>query len=201
EAILASWSCGILKQSFRIENQTHPAIAENRSSRHAANSLQRLSQALDYHFLLADQLVHRQTETAPPALGHNQDARAQIFRLRLYAKAAVEAHYRQKRAADQRHLVPLVHGREHFFGRPHQLADRKHRHHKPFVAHSSYQSVDYGHSERQLDIERRARAARRANVDLAAHLFHLPAHHIHAHAAPRDGRHLLRGREAGMEDQ
>ena len=63
------------------------------------------------------------------------------------------------------------------------------------------QRRDDGQRERDLDHEGGAAALDRVQLDRAADLLDVGAHHVHADAAAGHGGDLRRGREAGLEDE
>lgn len=63
------------------------------------------------------------------------------------------------------------------------------------------EAVDDGHRERRAQPEPGPLAPFGRDVDASAELFDFSQHDVHAHAPARQGRHGLRGRQAGGEDE
>ena len=95
-------------QSGQIQNQPDPSIAQNGAPGHSLNFLEPVAQTLDYDLLLADQLIHHQTESPPVAFGHDQQALAGIFGTRPDAKLSVKPHHGEQVSAHHHHLAPIL---------------------------------------------------------------------------------------------
>ena len=85
--------------------------------------------------------------------------------------------------------------------RPHQFDDRQLRDRKAVAGGFHDQGRDDGQGQRDLDGDGRALAGHRLDVDGAADLVDIGAHHVHADAAAGDRGDGSRGREARREDE
>ena len=110
-----------------------------------------LLQALDDDFLLADEIVHHQTELAPFTLGDDQQSFPGVLGFRLDAKDAVQAHDRQRHPYQDRLVAAfdgedlLRRGSKHFF-------DREDWNDVPVLADADHKAIDNRQGKREAVI-------------------------------------------------
>ena len=86
-------------------------------------------------------------------------------------------------------------------GHMHQFRERALGKRETLVEAAHNQRGNDGQRERNAQAQGGSLAGARIDFDLAADLFHVGAHHVHAHAAAADVGHRGGGREAGQKDQ
>ena len=193
-----------LGDAVGIDDHDDGAIAQNGVAGEHVDVTQLGRHRLDHDFLGVEHAVDHDAEGLAADLGDDDEA---VFRIGGGAVVDLEqllqVHQRQQLVAQTQYrgvLDPL----DAMLGigaRPHQFDHRQLRNGKAVAAGFHDQRRDDGERQRNLDGDGGALAGHRLDVDGAADLVDIGAHHVHADAAAGHAGHGGRGREARREDE
>ena len=159
---------------------------------------------LDHDFLGVEHAVHHDAEGLVADLRHHDEAVLRIGRRAVIdLQELLQMHQRQELVAQAQDggVLDALDAMLGIGARAHQLDHRQFRDREAVAAGFHDQRRDDGERQRDLDGDRGALAGHRFDIDGAADLIDIGAHHIHADAAARDRGDGGGRREARLEDE
>src|SRR5208283_4158898 len=177
----------------------HFAITHDARSGKGLHRFELFAKGLDHNFFGIVDAVDDQPELPPIGLQHHQVDRAILLAdgtgIGCELQFAVEIDEGQQAAAQpvDRRAMNQFDALAYLVGLdPHQLKQADLWDGVAIAPACDYQRGDDRQRQRNLYPDRGALPGSRLNVDVAANVFHVGLHHIHAHPAAGDIRHLFR---------
>src|SRR5208282_129880 len=188
-----------IHQRDHVQDENHPAIAQNRSPTHQVGGDRLVIERLDDQFVFAHEFVDDDAELAFPAVDHqNEDLTMRYFRSagRLRAQAQQGQHI----VAQLQHVV-VLHLTDIFFHRACDLGHGIQRQSIESLLHAEHQRPDDGQRQRQPQTESCAPSRGSFDLDRALQAAEYALHYIQAYAAAREFGDLLRGGKSRLQDE
>ena len=187
-----------------IEDHDDAAIAENRVARIKRDVPEDLRHGFDHDFFRVEHLVDHDAEGIGPHLGDDdEDLVVGTYLSFAHFKEIEQRHQGQEAVAQSQEGRIVDHlDRVLRVGRcAYEFQHTDLRNGKALAAAFDDQRRNDRQRQRNLDCEGGAPAGHGLQLDGAADLFDVGAHHVHADAAARNAGHLLRRREPGFENK
>ncbi len=146
--------------------------------------------------LLAEQVVHEQSDTAAIAFGDDDESFVQCASARLDTEQFVQTDDGQIIAAEREDLVASGQAADARLFQSHGLDDGDERDDVGFAANRDRLAIDDGEGEGQCDDEARALTAIATQLDFSTELLHVTAYDVHTDTTAGQVGGLLRGGEA-----
>src|SRR5437764_10900605 len=187
-----------------IDDHDHGAVAQDGIAGEHVDVAQLGRHRLDYDFFRMKHAVDHDAEGLAADLRHHDEAVLGIGRGAVIdPEQLLEVHQRQQLVAQSKHrrILDALDAVLGIGARPHQFHDRQLGYGEAVAGGFHDQGRDDGKRQRDFDGDRRTFAGYRLDVDGAADLVDVSAHHVHADAAARDGGDGGGGREARGKDE
>src|SRR6218665_3460710 len=189
-----------LEHAWHIQDQSDTPVTGDSSPRHSGCALQHFAQGLDYHLLLAHQLIDDKADTLGAHGENHHMAFVLLFVLGTADQPALEVEQRQRLVTHNHHFLAVHHvGARQV--EVEDFVDVDQREGKGLVAQHHHQGRHDGQGQRHLDDNLGALALGRVDIDDAVELGNLGFHHVHAHTATGHVGDLGLGREARGKNQ
>src|SRR6266851_3820008 len=191
------------RDAVGIENHDDAAVAQDGIAGEHGDVAQDRRDRLDDDFLGVEDAIDDDAEAVGADLSDDDEGLAALFARRAELEQALQRDERQQPVAQAQHrrVVHLLDAVLRIRRGAHQLDDADLRDGEFLAGALDDERRDDGEGERDLDDEGRAFAFLALQLDGAADLLDIGAHHIHADAAAGDAGHLARRREPGLEDE
>ena len=193
-----------LRDTVRIDDHDHRAIAEDGVAGEHRDVTQLGRHRLDDDFLGVKDAVDDDAESLAADLSDDDEAALDFpVGVGIGPQQPAQARQRQQLVAQPQHrrVLDALDAMIPALARAHQFDDRQLRNGEPLAARFHDQGGDDRQRQRDLDGEAQADAGDRLDVDGAADLIDIGAHHVHADAAAGNIGDRRRSRKAGREDE